>query len=231
MVPVFEALTNLPPFIGILFGLPPSPRTGQRPQRKELPATGVIAPPRGAPPVRLDHHAHASRAVSALFHARPGCSCRQSRQCPTASAATCTTTVTETAPTTLRAGNPQYVVASVTADGAPVADGTLVHFELHGNRGSSPSATTTSSPGPASATAPPTAPTVLAGRRQRGREGLRFGPRRGRPGPQLRDLQLDRRHRPDRQRERVLAGDDRRQGLPFGDAPQGVTDYGPLDND
>ncbi|MDQ1507477.1 MAG: hypothetical protein QOD57_5204 [Actinomycetota bacterium] len=54
---------------------------------------------------------------------------------PAASAATYSTTVTQTAPTTLRAGNPQYVVASVTADGAPVADGTLVHFNLHGNPG------------------------------------------------------------------------------------------------
>jgi hypothetical protein len=54
---------------------------------------------------------------------------------PAASAATYTTTVTHTAPSTLRAGNVQSVVASVTADGAPVPDGTLVHFELRANPG------------------------------------------------------------------------------------------------
>ncbi|HYT39008.1 MAG TPA: hypothetical protein VEN99_05830, partial [Acidimicrobiia bacterium] len=54
---------------------------------------------------------------------------------PAASAATYSVTLSQTGPKTLRAGSPQGAVASVTVDGAPVPDGTLVHFELTGNPG------------------------------------------------------------------------------------------------
>jgi hypothetical protein len=54
---------------------------------------------------------------------------------PPASAATYNTSVTQTAPASLRAGSTQTVVATVTVDGAPAPDGTLVHFTLRGNPG------------------------------------------------------------------------------------------------
>jgi hypothetical protein len=50
-------------------------------------------------------------------------------------AATYSTTVTQSAPTPLRAGSPQVVTATVTVDGAPVPDGTLVRFAISRNRG------------------------------------------------------------------------------------------------
>ena len=54
---------------------------------------------------------------------------------PAASAVTYSTTVTQSAPTPLRAGSVQSVTATVTADGAPVPDGTLVHFSVRRDRG------------------------------------------------------------------------------------------------
>ena len=52
-----------------------------------------------------------------------------------AGAVTYSTTVTQSAPTPLRAGSPQVVTATVTMDGAPVPDGTLVHFEVRRDPG------------------------------------------------------------------------------------------------
>ena len=52
-----------------------------------------------------------------------------------AGAVTYSVTVTQSAPTPLRAGSSQVVTATVTVDGAPVPDGTLVHFSVTRNRG------------------------------------------------------------------------------------------------
>jgi hypothetical protein len=52
-----------------------------------------------------------------------------------ATAATYSTSVTQSAPTPLRAGSPQVVTATVTADGAPVPDGTLVLFSIRRDPG------------------------------------------------------------------------------------------------
>ena len=52
-----------------------------------------------------------------------------------AGAVTYNTTVTQSAPTPLRAGSPQVVTATVTLDGAPVPDGTLINFSITRNPG------------------------------------------------------------------------------------------------
>jgi hypothetical protein len=52
-----------------------------------------------------------------------------------AGAATYSTTVSQSAPTPLRAGSVQSVTATVTADGAPVPDGTLVRFDIRRDPG------------------------------------------------------------------------------------------------
>jgi hypothetical protein len=52
-----------------------------------------------------------------------------------AGAVTYDLTVAQSAPSPLRAGSPQVVTATVTADGAPAPDGTLVHFSVDRNPG------------------------------------------------------------------------------------------------
>jgi hypothetical protein len=52
-----------------------------------------------------------------------------------AAAVTYSATVTQSAPTPLRAGSPQVVTATVTVDGAAVPDGTLVNFSVTRNPG------------------------------------------------------------------------------------------------
>jgi hypothetical protein len=52
-----------------------------------------------------------------------------------AGAVTYSTTVTQSAPTPLRAGSTQVVTATVTVDGAPAPDGTLVHFSIRRDPG------------------------------------------------------------------------------------------------